>query len=446
MKKKRRETPHDLAVFGLALLAGAPAVLATLLLLWTRDLTAKLQWTVATLVVGVWLGAALALRERVVRPLQTAANLLAALREGDFSVRGRGAGPDDALGELLLELNGLGDTLREQRLGSLEAAALLRAVMDGIPVAVLAVDAFGHPVLANTAAEALLGGPITSLSDSSAAQLGLTEVLRGPAPRTVELKLPGGSGPYEVRRSAVRLSGLPHELVVLADLRRALREEERLAWQRLVRVLGHEINNSLTPIQSIARSLRDLVITDPRPDGWSDDVASGLAVVERRAESLGRFMTAYARLARLPPPMPGPVEVGGWIGRVAALESRLPVVVERGPAVTIEADADQLDQLLINLVRNAADAALETRGGVRVSWVLDKNDVEVRIDDEGHGLANPSNLFVPFFTTKPGGSGIGLALSRQIAEQHHGALTLENRADRVGCRARLRLPRRLATA
>lgn len=446
MKRRKRQASHDQQVFGLALFAGLPAVLATILLLWKGDFSPKLQWTIGSIVICVWLGAALALRERVVRPLQTASNLIAALREGDFSVRGRGAREGDAYGELMLELNQLGDTLREQRLGSLEAAALLRAVMDGIDVAVLAVDALGHPVLANKAAEQLLGAPLSKLGDRSPAQLGLAEVLRGRAPRTIELKLPGGAGPYEVRRSAVRLGGLPHELVVLADLQRALREEERLAWQRLVRVLGHEINNSLAPIRSISASLREVVVADPKPSGWEEDVASGLAIVERRAESLGRFMTAYARLARLPPPIPAPVEVAAWVDRIAALEKRIPVEVKAGPAVTIEADADQLDQLLINLVRNAADAALETGGGVRVTWEARRREVEVFIDDEGPGLANPSNLFVPFFTTKPGGSGIGLALSRQIAEQHQGTLTLENRSDRTGCRARLRLPRRLAAA
>jgi len=219
---------------------------------------------------------------------------------------------------------------------------------------------------------------------------------------------------------------------VLADLRRALREEERQAWQRLVRVLGHEINNSLAPIHSISAGLRK--------GGSQEDLESGLAVIERRAESLMRFMSAYARLARLPPPQLAPVDVPAWVERVAALEKRLPVRVGQGPAVAVAADSDQLDQLLINLVRNAADAALETGGAVEVTWAVAQKQVEVCVADEGPGLASTANLFVPFFTTKPQGSGIGLALSRQIAEAHQGSLSLENRTDRQGARARLRLP------
>ncbi len=437
MTRKRR-LAHDQHVFLLSLLAGAPAVVATVwLLLWYAD-DPKVRWTVGAAVVLVWLFTSLALRERVLRPLQTAANLLAALREEDFSVRGRGARSGDPLGELLLEINQLADTLHAQRVGSLEAGALLRRVMDEIEVSVLAFDSQGRAVLANQAAEKLLGVPLSRLLQSGgldAQRLRLTEALAGESPRVLELNLPGASGRFEVRRSTFRLGGLPHQLVVLADLRRALREEERLAWQRLVRVLGHEINNSLAPIHSISSSLKGAA---------PDDVEAGLAVIERRAEGLMRFMSAYTRLARLPPPQVGPVDVASWVNRVATLEKRVPVKVREGPAVSVQADADQLDQLLINLVRNAADAALETGGGVEVSWNVGRRQLEICVADEGPGVASTTNLFVPFFTTKPGGSGIGLALSRQIAEAHQGSLGLENRKDRRGARARLQLP--LSTA
>lgn len=430
----KRRLAHDQHVFLLSIWAGLPGVVASLVLLWIYVADPKIRWTVGALVVLVWLFASLALRERVLRPLQTSANLLAALREEDFSVRGRGARIGDPLGELLLEINHLADTLHEQRVGSLEAGALLRRVMDEIEVAVLAFDAHGRAVLANRAATILLGVPLARLLQSGgldAQRLRLTEALTGDSPRVLELNLPGASGRFEVRRSIFRMGGLPHTLLVLADLRRALREEERLAWQRLVRVLGHEINNSLAPIHSITRSLQGAA---------PEDVEAGLAVIERRAESLMRFMTAYTRLARLPPPQLAPMDVPAWVHRVAALEKRLEVRVREGPPLSLQADADQLDQLLINLVRNAADAALETGGGVEVSWGLSPQQLEVCVTDEGPGIASTGNLFVPFFTTKSGGSGIGLALSRQIAEAHQGSLSLENRGDRRGARARLRLP------
>ena len=434
MTLRKRRLAHDQHVFLLSIAAGAPAVVTSILLLAIYVEDPKVRWTVGALVLLVWLFTSLVLRERVLRPLQTAANLLSALREEDFSVRGRGARSGDPLGELLLEINQLADTLHAQRVGSLEAGALLRRVMDEIEVVVLAFDGKGRAVLANRAAEKLLGVPLSRLLESGgldAERLRLTEALATESPRVMELNLPGASGRFEVRRSTFRMGGLPHQLLVLADLRRALREEERLAWQRLVRVLGHEINNSLAPIHSISSSLKGAA---------PDDVEAGLAVIERRAESLMRFMSAYTRLARLPPPQVGPVDVPAWVNRVAALEKRLPVRVREGPLVTVQADADQLEQLLINLVRNAADAALETGGGVEVSWNVGARQIEINVADEGPGIASTSNLFVPFFTTKPGGSGIGLALSRQIAEAHQGSLGLENRRDRRGARARLRLP------
>ena len=227
---------------------------------------------------------------------------------------------------------------------------------------------------------------------------------------------------------------------MLTDLTRPLRAQEVQAWKRLVRVLGHELNNSLTPIMSIAGSLRSLISRQPPPEDWEDDVQDGLSVIAGRAESLSRFMSAYARLAKLPDPKLAPVNVEEWVRRVAELETRLAVTLSPGPAVTVQGDGDQLDQLLINLVRNAVDAAQETGGGVRAGWRVVNSHLEVCVEDDGPGLSNTGNLFVPFFTTKPHGSGIGLALCRQIAEAHNGTITLENRSDGHGCEARLRLP------
>ncbi|HET7551167.1 MAG TPA: ATP-binding protein [Gemmatimonadaceae bacterium] len=433
-------TRFENRIFWLALLAGAPGVIAALLLLWTGDHSTRAQWTLTIIIVGAWLAVVLTLRERVMRPLQTVANMLAALREGDFSIRGRGARTDDALGLVLLEVNTLGDTLRSQRMEALEATALLRTVMEEIDVAIFAFDELRRLRLVNRGGERLLGQKADVILGSTSASLGLGGYLRGDPERTVDLDFPGGHGRWQMRRGTFRQGGRPHQLLVLSDLSRALREEERLAWQRLIRVLGHEINNSLTPIKSIAASLRDLLARPTRPDDWQEDVGAGLTVIAGRSEALGRFMAAYALLARLPSPQPRPVDVEAWVRRVSRLETRVHVCVDPGPPITIEADGDQLDQLLINLVRNAADASLETGGEVSIGWSRNTSTVDVWVRDEGLGLSDTANLFVPFFTTKPSGSGIGLALSRQIAEAHDGTLTLQNRTDASGCEARLRLP------
>ncbi len=432
----------------LALAAGFPGSLIALIFLWTGNYSSDAVWTLTFLIVSLWLGFASSLRHRIVFSLQTLSNLLSALREEDFSLRGRGARSDDAMGEVMIEVNALSETLRQQRLGALEATALLRTVMEEIDLAIFTFDNNTKLRLVNRAGERLLARPLERLLGFTAGELGLAACLEGEPARTMELAFPGGSGRWGLRRGSFRQGGLPHHLVVLSDLSRTLRDEERKAWQRLIRVLGHELNNSLAPIQSVAQGLESglqsaLKASESKRDPSStilDDLRQGLGIIRSRTEALGRFMAAYAQLARLPQPKLLPVNVTEWISRTIKLETRAKVKLVNGPNVVISADADQLEQLLINLVRNAADAALETGGDIEVSWCRQGSQLEVRVLDGGPGLPNTTNLFVPFFTTKPGGSGIGLVLSRQIAEAHGGELTLKNRAETRGCEARLRLP------
>ncbi len=432
----------------LALSAGLPGSLIALILLWTGNHSSSTAWTLTLLICSLWLGFALSARNRVVFSLQTLSNLLAALREEDFSIRARGAHREDAMGEVMLEVNALSQTLREQRLGALEATALLRTVMEEIDVAIFTFDNETKLRLVNRAGERLLARPAERLLGFSAVELGLASCLEGEAARTMELGFPGSSGRWGMRRGSFRQGGRPHHLLVLTDLSRALRDEERQAWRRLIRVLGHELNNSLAPIQSVAQGLESglqKALKEPAPgDGATrsilDDMRQGLGIIRSRTEALGRFMAAYAHLARLPQPNLAPMDVAEWIFRTAKLETRVKVSLSQGPAIAISADADQLDQLLINLIRNAADASMETGGGVQVGWARQGSQLDVWILDDGPGIPNTANLFVPFFTTKPGGSGIGLVLCRQIAEGHGGDLTLKNRSDSQGCEARLRLP------
>ncbi len=437
---KRARLSHEGRVVLLAILAGLPGSATALAILWSDGFSAKTQWTLTVLILGVWLGFALVVRERVVFPLQTLSNLLAALREGDFSVRGRSLRPDDALGEVMREVNTLGGTLREQRLGAMEATTLLRTVMREIDVAIFAFDDLQKLRLLNRAGERLLAAPSERLLGQTAADLRLSACLEGPEQSTIQAVFPGGAGRWGLRRTRIREKGLPLELVVISDLTQALSEQELQAWQRLVRVLGHELNNSLAPIKSIAGSLETILSRQPLPDDWRDDMRRGLSVITSRSDSLSRFIGAYARLTKLPRPQRQPLSVAECVGRAATLETRVPVRVEPGPPVQIQADPDQIEQVLINLLRNAADVSSPGASAVRIGWRRDGSMVEIWVEDQGPGLSSTANLFVPFFTTKPGGSGIGLVLSRQIAEAHAGALTLENRQDQQGCVARLRLP------
>lgn len=432
-----RRLSHDRRLQGLAFAGALPSLLFLAFLLHASPLPwlLKLALGLGAFAAAAW--GAHRLRLLAQRPLQTLSNLLSALKAGDYSFRAHTAPGDDALATVFLELNNLSELLQQQRLKAMEATALLRTVMAEIDVAILAFDEDGLLRLVNRAGADLLARPQAHLIGLPASALGLSEALGEGGPRLLDLAFPGHAGRFELRRGIFRQGGKPHQLLVLSDLTRPLREEERQAWQRLIRVLGHEINNSLAPIQSLSSSIGTII--EQQQEDWRADARQGLSIIASRTQALGRFMEAYTRLAKLPEPRLGDVEVEVLARKVAALEGRLPVCVLEGPPMRIRADGDQLEQALINLIRNAVDASLESGGSVGLHWQIGQGFVEFLVEDEGPGLPQGGNLFVPFFTTKPGGSGIGLILARQIAEGHGGDLRLLNR-ERRGARAVLRIP------
>jgi nitrogen fixation/metabolism regulation signal transduction histidine kinase len=423
----------------LAIAAACPSLIAVAALLLPTF--AAVKWIVAAIALVATVILIRVLHRNVIYPLRTLSGFVAALREDDYSIRLREPKRLDAVGELTIEFNRLAEQLQGRRLGGVEATALLETVIRETEVAMFAFDAEQRLRLVNPAGQRLLAGSVDNLLGLSAADLGLLRCFESDDV-AIDMSFPGASGRFGVRRSTFREGGHRHTLLVITDLSQVLRDEERQAWIRLVRVLSHELNNSLTPIRSIARTLLSLGSREATPADWHEDVKKGLEVIVSRAESLTRFMDAYSKLARLPPPQFRSVDIGALIERVARLEDRIRVTVTGGPHAVVVADADQLEQLIINVLRNAADASIETRGSVEISWTADDRALEIAIADEGHGVASGANLFVPFYTTKPGGTGIGLVLSRQIAEAHRGTLTLENRGDHAGCIARLRIPLR----
>lgn len=442
--QKHKRLRFDTFIFLLAMMIALPATAVAEIMIWAGNYSSEAKWTV-TLFLGLgWLIGASVLQGQVIRPLQTLSNMVASIREDDFSFRVRGASRDDSLADLTQELNSLADRMQQQKTSALEATALLKKVLMEIDVAVFTFDEQQKLRIVNRAGEQLMSRIAPRMLGLTAEELGLGMFLRARSPQIMEMTFPGKHGRWAMNHTAFRENGVPHELLIISDMSRVLRAEERQAWQRLIRVLGHELNNSLAPIKSIAGTLTSLTVRAGLPEEIREDVQQGLQVIENRVESLGRFMQAYTQLARMPVPTKARIDTETLVRRAAALEIRLPVKVIEGPRVEIEADMDQLEQLLINVIRNAVDATLDVSrdhpGAVQVGWRQGAYTVEIFVLDEGPGLLNSENLFVPFFTTKHGGSGIGLILSRQIAEAHGGSLQLGNRKDRTGAEAILSLP------
>lgn len=444
MSALSRRLTYEQRIFLLSLMAGLVGSVPAVVLLLASGYSVRTQVTVIVLLALVALGIASSIAGRVAFPLRTLSNLMGALREGDYSMRARGARHGDALGEAIWEVNALATSLREQRLGAIEATVLLRKVLAQIDVAMFGFDNDRRLQLVNDSGRRLLARTEEELIGCRADELGLAECLEGATPRLTDIAFPGGSGRWELRRGSYREKGVSHQLLFLSDLTRTLHEEERRAWERLIRTLRHEVNNSLTPIQSVAESLRALLDRRPRPDDWDDDLQEGLAIIAERSEALDRFIGAYSRLAHLPQPQFNAVDVIDLFRRVVGLEKRMSVVVEGGPEVSVRGDRDQLEQLLINVISNAVESSLLAHpagdGRVSVSWRTDSHAFWAYVDDDGVGLDAAIDVFVPFYTSKEHGSGIGLTLCRQIAEAHAGGLTLENHPDKPGCRATLRLP------
>lgn len=427
-------------------LMGVPALALCWILLRTQQVDATILTILLTVAAAGWAFAVSLVIEHITRPLQTLTNVVAALREDDYSFRARGARRNDAMGDLAIEINALATMLQAQRAGAMEAMALLERVMSSMQSPVLAFDPAGRLKLINAAAARELGLNSEAAVGKAAEDLRLTYVLDAADDELLSLNKGQQATRWMVKRADFRLRGVPHTLVVLADVSAALREEERQAWERLIRVLGHEINNSLAPIKSIAESLRGRIRATVQSEEGVD-FERGLEVIESRAESLNRFLQAYRQLMGLPSPRLTTVSLTTLVGRVARLETRVDVKITGGGELTLLIDPDQIQQALINLVRNAAEAALSpdaANGGaacVEIGWERVGNEAVIAIADNGPGLTNASNLFVPFYTTKPTGTGIGLVLAQQIAQAHRGVVELRNREDgATGCRAELRLP------
>jgi nitrogen fixation/metabolism regulation signal transduction histidine kinase len=440
LSRRQDRWPFERRVSVLTLALALPATFLGIALLTLLQLSAVLKACLILVLIVLVGGIAALLREAIVQPLRGLANVVESYRAGDYTVRGRRTAKGDALGDLVGEINDLGRTLHEQRLRAMEATALLDKLVGAIDVSVLAFDGAHELRLANPAATRLLGVEAHAVIGHSATELALDEFLEDPRPTRIVGAVAGRSGRWQVTHGTFREAGLVQHLLIVADVREVLREEERMAWQRLIRVIGHEVNNSLTPIRSLAETLRDMLQQALGAGRTRDDMLEGLGVIADRTESLGRFLAQYSRLARLPPPRPRWVAVAPLLARVAGLDRVHAIEVHAEPGLEACVDEDQLEHALINLVKNALESQADGDARVVVKAYAAADGLAITVTDSGPGIANPDNLFVPFFTTKPGGSGVGLALSRQIVEGHGGTLRLDNRSDARGAVASLEIP------
>jgi two-component system, NtrC family, nitrogen regulation sensor histidine kinase NtrY len=428
----------DLRLFLLALSCLVPV--ASLLLWLSLESTLPGSVKVAIAVVcAAWIVIVSgAVRGELLRHVRTLSNLVESIRTQDFSMKGAGARESGELAELYQQVNSLTDDLKSSRQAEQELLSVLDKVVSQINVAIVVCDSHDRIRLVNQLAGALLKSSSEELLGASIADTALAPFLGTTEPRLIDHRFPGAEGRWQITQQHYRHQGQVSRILFIADLRQVLAEEEIAAWQRLIRVIGHEVNNSLTPISSLCQTLTSMLA---RPDSaeHAADLREGLGVIAERAKGLQGFISVYARLARLPEPNKVLFPAGDLARKLQVIFAGEPLEIAPFPAVSVFGDPVHLEQALINLIKNALEAS-PAAAPVHLSCHADEGRCEFHIVDSGSGLGNPANLFVPFYTTKSGGGGIGLVLCRQIAARHAGRVSLENRLDAPGAIAKLILP------
>ncbi|MDJ0841000.1 MAG: ATP-binding protein [Acidobacteriota bacterium] len=420
----------------LILFASVPPGLLALIVMLQAGMSLYLTGLVAVVLAVLISACALTAARRATTRQRTVANLLEAVMEGDTGMRGKDDETDPVYSGIIRRINSLTDVMARYNVRNRERELLLSKISDRIDVAVLAVDEDERITLANPAAVRLIGEEAGRLEGNSLRGVGLQSLPASREKRVMALTFRGTRGDFYVYSDEFMEHGSRRRLIFITDIQRILREEERKAWQSLLRVLSHEINNTLTPIASISDTLTRLL--QKREDGG--DLTEGLSVIKERAAALGQFIERYKQFARLPKPEKRIFVLEPMLQRLAALFPHRTVTYEGVQDLTLEADPAQMEQVLVNLFKNADEAMPDPKGKIVVSCRQSGDYLQVVIQDEGIGIGNRENLFVPFYTTKEGGSGIGLALCRQIAFQHGGELILRNRKEGKGTEAALSLP------
>jgi len=369
-------------------------------------------------------------------------NLLDAMIQGDYSLRARTSEGDTALNELVDSVNSLAQRLTKQRTESVESQFLLQTVIKHIDVATIALNDNNEFAFINPAAESLLGLTVNTKEITSSDQLEQLKHLERGNSKVMNLTFNKQQGKFNVHMEEFREAGKQHKLLFLTDVSRLLRVEERNAWQSLVRVISHEINNSLAPIASISETLKRMMSKQQNIEMHKENLVDGLSIIAQRANNLTNFVNSYKQIAQLPEPKKSKTNIRELINKVIALYQNNNIHIISSDDVSLLIDPVQIEQVLINLIKNAIESVNVTKndGNIEISWKLEQRKFQLFISDQGAGISNESNLFVPFYTTKKQGSGIGLVLCRQILEVHNGQLSLKNKTNETGCLATIDLP------
>jgi len=426
-------------IFIFTLAAAVPSFLCCLIFLWMIEYSVYAKILLTTLLSLSVFGFAWLIKKQLQFQFQTLSNLVEAIRGGDFTLRGKKRSSDDPLTELIGQINLLSANLSEQRIASEEAYRLLDKTIAHINVAIFAFDARGQIKLANPAAGRLFDCDYQLLLGKAADDLALNDFLSGEQSQLIEHSFPGGAGRWQIRLDSYRDRGIQGKLLFITDLKTVLREEELKAWKNLIKVISHEVNNSLYPISSISQTLNKLTTSQTLAPDWKTDMSEGLSVISERANNLTDFINRYAKVAKLPEPNKVIFTMAQLLAHTAIIHSNKELISideNSDPGMELFADQGMIEQVIINLLKNA----LEAGAPVFFSWSEDEKHQWMNVIDNGDGIKNSANLFVPFYSTKKTGSGIGLVLCQQILDIHHGSLALENR-DQGGCLAQVCLPK-----
>ncbi|QLE85802.1 PAS domain-containing protein [Shewanella sp. Scap07] len=382
------------------------------------------------------------LKKIVVNKVRTLTSVVEALTCEDYSMRAKESSSCGVINELSQLINTLANTFAQQSLITKEKHILLNKVINQIDVAIIATDSRDNVTLMNPAAEKLFNRRVERMKGWPIRELGIPATTPEHNKQVLEFDLKEHKKKIYLHRDEYFENGIKQQLIFITDIQNLLREEERLAWQRLLRVLSHEINNSLAPIASISATLTRFTEANCAnlPSELNSDLQNGLGVIQERANSLNEFIQSYQQLAKVPPPEKTLFNLEKLVQSITPLFDNIQLRTANGP-IDIYADEVQLKQVLVNLIKNARESMASLPDGkVIICLHRHSSAIEIQVIDSGCGISNMDNIFVPFYTTKEKGTGIGLVLSRQLVVNNGGDLDIRNNDNGIGAQANIYFP------